>query len=139
MNEQDTSRIRKQTIAPPTTSAFEDALIGVQIECGQLLNALRLCECEDAETAAVYAVASYLVAKVALRRLEMCSTEAAEDLRSANLALADARKALEQLFERASEQIDETSLHWLLRQLSFTIALANGEPLPKDPVDGSPR
>jgi hypothetical protein len=119
--------------APPKTPSFEDALTGLQIECGQLTTALRQGQREDAKIAAREAVRLYLVAKAALRRLEACPSKTAEDLCTSSLKLSDARKALEQRFEQALEQIGDPSLHWLLRQLSLSLALANGEPPSKDP------
>jgi len=139
MNQRDILRNPRHRVAPPAIIAFDQALSGVQIECGQLLIAIRQLDCEDAEIAAGDAVASYLVAQAALRRLEARPTEPAEDLRSASLALGDARQALEQLFDRASEQIAQDSLHWLLRQLRLTLAISNDEPPPLETGDTTSR
>src|SRR5437899_1011469 len=133
MNEGETPKKSEPSAAGNSLAAFHYALIGVQIESGQLVTAIRLRDCEDVQIAAGDAVASYLAAKAALRRVELRSTgsgEAGEHLRTANLALGACRRVLEDLFERASVQIAEPSLHSLLRQLRTSLALASDEPPP---------
>jgi hypothetical protein len=129
-NDDDTAKVS----APIDTCLFEfyDALTGMQIECAQLSTSIRRGDSEGARICAEDAVSLYFAAKDALRCLEPGRMQAAKDVRIATLALSHARAVLQNVFDRAAQQIATPLMHRLLRRLRRDLALANGEPPPMD-------
>ena len=131
----DTPKQSAQTTELQPIAIFYQALTSAHIECDQLAHAIGQQDWENAKIAAEDAVASFLVAKAALRRLEPCSTEPGDAVRVANIGLFVARRVLGGVFERAMQQRSAQPLHPLLRQLMVSLAIASGEPSPDDPSD----
>lgn len=132
MNDDDTRKVSAQAIEPQPVDTLYHALTGVQIECAQLVTAIRQRDWEDAQIAAEDAVASYLAAKAACRRLELRSPDAIEAMRAISLALATAWRMVDGVFEHLTRQVAAQPLHKLLRQLRLSLAIANDESPPID-------
>lgn len=132
MDDDDTQKQTANEEHPEPIDAFNRALAGVQAERDQLDAAIREHDSEDAEIAAGDAVASWLSACAACRRIASNGRDGRLQVVPARLTLRATHHALLDQFQRAKTQIASPRLHQLLEQYRHSLAIAGGEPLPND-------
>lgn len=125
MVDDDTTQRRLGRLGP--FDAFHRILGSTMVACDQLGGAIRSQDIAGAERAATDAVESWLAMRRALRQLELDAVVRSTRLQAARSATRAYRRALGDLLDRAQAQLDALSLHQILVQLRFSMAIANDE------------
>jgi hypothetical protein len=101
-------------------------LAKIQMDCDQLMFAIRRHDWTDAAFSAEEAVASYIAARATLQRIGDHMTEDLANAKAASASLRAAYNGLLQRFGRTAAEVNAPTLVRVLNRLGIVLVLANG-------------